>query len=148
MTLRRLLPLRRRWARRRLSVVFTNGVFDLLHPGHIHLLERARGLGDMLIVGVNTDASARRLGKKGPRRPVNPLAARCRVLAALACVDAVVPFGEDTPERLVSRIRPTIMVKGSDYRADQVAGGRHAERVVIVPLKKGHSTTGLLRKIA
>ena len=88
--------LRRRWAREGLSVVFTNGVFDLLHAGHVDLLEKAARLGDKLIVGLNTDASARRLGKKGPTRPVNALKDRARVLESLGCVDAVVPFGEVT----------------------------------------------------
>ncbi|MFA5140392.1 MAG: adenylyltransferase/cytidyltransferase family protein [Elusimicrobiota bacterium] len=140
------MRLRRRWKRLRKRVVFTNGVFDILHPGHVHLLEKARGLGHALIVGVNTDASARRLGK-GPDRPVNTLKDRMRVLAALACVDAVAAFGEDTPEKLLSRLRPDVLVKGADYRPDQVAGRRYAGRVVLISFKKGHSTTGLLKRL-
>ena len=137
---------RERWRRERRRVVFTNGVFDLLHAGHVDLLEKARALGDVLIVGVNADASVRRLGK-GPDRPINKLADRARVLAALACVDAVVAFSEDTPERLVARLKPDILVKGADYKPHQVAGRRHAGRVVLVPLKRGYSTTELLRKV-
>ena len=146
LSLRRLLPLRRRWARRGLRVVFTNGVFDIVHPGHVHILESARALGDILIVGVNTDSSARRLGK-GPSRPVNTLAERSSVLAAMAFVDAVVAFGEDTPEELVAELKPAVLVKGGDYRVHQVAGRTHAGRVVIIPFKKGYSTTDLLRKL-
>lgn len=146
--LRRLMALRNSWTRRKRRVVFTNGVYDILHPGHVKLLEQARGLGDALVVGVNTDASARRLGKGGPERPVNRLADRMRLLAALACVDAVVSFGEDTPERLVARLKPETLVKGGDYRPDQVAGRRHAGRVVLIPLKKGYSTTALIEKLA
>lgn len=142
-----LLRQRRSWKRSRRRVVFTNGVFDILHPGHIDLLEKARALGDILILGVNTDASARRLGKKGPRRPIHRLQDRMRVLAALTAVDAVTSFREDTPEKLLSRILPDILVKGADYRADQVAGRQYAGRVALIPLKKGHSTTKILRRI-
>ena len=145
-SLRGLLSLRRRWARQGRRVVFTNGVYDILHAGHIHLLEKARGLGDVLVMGVNTDASVRRLGK-GPERPVNRLADRMRLLAALACVDAVTAFAGDTPERLVSKLKPDVLVKGGDYRLGQVAGRRHAGKVVLIPLKKGYSTTGLVRKL-
>lgn len=137
---------RKRWRRERRVVVFTNGVFDILHAGHVDLLEKARALGDVLIVGVNADASVRRLGK-GADRPINKLADRGRVLAALSCVDAVVAFSEDTPEKLVSRLKPDILVKGADYKAHQVAGRKHAGRVVLVPLKRGYSTTALLRKV-
>ncbi|MFH1726692.1 MAG: adenylyltransferase/cytidyltransferase family protein [Elusimicrobiota bacterium] len=146
LTPRRLAALRSRWARAGRRVVFTNGVFDILHPGHVDLLERARLLGDALIVGVNTDASARRLGK-GSGRPVNRLADRCRVLAALACVDAVTSFGEDTPESLLEKLRPDVLVKGADYTVDQVAGRRYAGRVALVRLKKGYSTTSLIGRI-
>lgn len=138
--------LRRRWARAGLRVAFTNGVFDILHAGHVELLEKAARLGERLIVGLNTDASARRLGK-GPQRPINKLKDRARVLAALACVDAVVPFGEDTPERLLSRLKPDVLAKGADYRPDQVAGRRHAGKVALIPLKRGCSTTALLKRI-
>jgi len=138
--------LRRRWGREGLKVVFTNGVFDLLHAGHADLLEKAARLGERLVVGVNTDASARRLGK-GPERPLNRLADRARLLAALACVDAVVPFGEDTPDALLAALKPDVLVKGADYRPSQVAGRAHAGKVVLIPLKKGYSTTALVERI-
>ncbi len=126
-------------------VVFTNGVFDLLHAGHVSILERARALGDALIVGVNSDASVRRLGK-GPERPLNPVKDRLRVLAGLACVDAVTSFVEDTPERLLSALKPDILVKGADYKPGEVAGRRHAGKVVLLSLVRGKSTTALVRK--
>lgn len=141
-----LLRLRRAWADSGRSVVFTNGVFDLLHAGHVELLERARALGDILVVGLNSDASVRRLGK-GCERPLNRLRDRARLLAALACVDAVTAFAEDTPEPLLSRLKPDILVKGADYRPEEVAGRRHARRLVRLPLKRGYSTTALLLKI-
>lgn len=136
----------RAWRRGRRRVVFTNGVFDILHAGHVSLLERSRALGDFLVVGVNSDASVRRLGK-GPERPINPLKDRQRVLAALACVDAVTSFGEDTPERLLSLLKPDVLVKGADYRPDQVAGRRHAGKVVLLSLVKGRSTTAVVKKL-
>ncbi|MBI5597001.1 MAG: adenylyltransferase/cytidyltransferase family protein [Elusimicrobia bacterium] len=142
----RLPAWRRALTRAKKTLVFTNGVFDILHAGHVSVLERARSLGSALIVGVNSDASVRRLGK-GPERPLNPLRDRMRVLAGLACVDAVTPFSEDTPERLLSRLRPDILVKGGDYRADAVAGRSHAGKVVILPLVKGRSTTALVKKL-
>ena len=141
-----LLRLRKRWAEQGRTVVFTNGVFDILHAGHVELLERAADLGDALIVGVNSDASARRLDK-GPGRPIQPLKDRARILAGLACVDAVVPFREDTPERVLSFIRPEVLVKGADYRPGQVAGGRHVGRVALLPLKRGRSTTSIIERI-
>lgn len=136
----------RAWRRRRRRVVFTNGVFDILHAGHVSLLERSRALGDFLVVGVNSDASVRRLGK-GPERPINPLKDRQRVLAALACVDAVTSFSEGTPERLLSLLKPDVMVKGADYRPDQVAGRRHAGKLVLLPLVAGRSTTAVVKKL-
>ncbi|MBI3297065.1 MAG: D-glycero-beta-D-manno-heptose 1-phosphate adenylyltransferase [Elusimicrobia bacterium] len=147
-TAAKVLPLvaARQWRRRNRRVVFTNGVFDILHAGHVSLLERCRALGDALIVGVNSDASVRRLGK-GPERPINPLKDRMRVIAGLACVDAVTSFGEDTPEKLLSLLRPDILVKGADYRKDQVAGRQHAGKVVLLSLVKGRSTTAVVRKL-
>lgn len=142
----RARDLRRRWAREGKRVVFTNGVFDLLHPGHVELLERARALGGALLLALNSDASARRLGK-GPGRPINALKDRARVAAALACVDAVTWFGEDTPARLLAGLKPDVLVKGADYRPGQVAGREHARRLVLLPLKRGHSTTALVRRI-
>jgi D-beta-D-heptose 7-phosphate kinase/D-beta-D-heptose 1-phosphate adenosyltransferase len=131
-------------------VVFTNGVFDLLHTGHIALLEAARAAGDALVVGVNTDASVRRLGK-GPDRPLVPEGERARVLAALAAVDCVVLFGADTPLALIERLRPDVLVKGADYSRETIVGAAEVEgwggRVVRVPLIEGKSTTDLVRKL-
>ncbi|MEK7858936.1 MAG: adenylyltransferase/cytidyltransferase family protein [Elusimicrobiota bacterium] len=146
-TLKRLLTLRQLWGWEGKKVVFTNGVFDLLHAGHVELLEKARSLGDILIVGVNSDASVRRLGK-GPERPLNKLADRAAVLCALACVDAVVGFAQDTPAPLLAQLKPDILVKGADYQVDQIAGAGSAGKVVRVALKRGYSTTRLVRRIA
>ena len=132
------------------QVVFTNGVFDLLHPGHVDLLEAARREGAALIVGLNTDASARRLAK-GPGRPVVAEAARARVLAALAAVDCVVPFDEDTPLDLIRALEPDVLVKGADYARPDIVGGDFVEgrggRVVRVPLLSGFSTTALVERL-
>ena len=132
------------------KVVFTNGCFDLLHPGHVRYLESARELGDALIVGVNTDASVARLGK-GRGRPFTPEADRARVLAALACVDRVVLFGEDTPLALITRLAPDILVKGGDYRLDEIVGREvvlaRGGRVVALPFVPGYSTTSLIDRI-
>ena len=136
--------LRRRGAR----VVFTNGVFDLLHVGHLDLLEKARALGDALVVGVNSDASVRRL--KGSNRPIVPLRERMEMLAGLKPVDYVVAFGEETPARVIAAIRPAVLVKGADYRADRIVGADTVRaaggRVVRVPLKPGRSTTSIVRR--
>ena len=130
-------------------IVMTNGCFDILHPGHIDYLEKARALGDRLIVAVNDDDSVRRL--KGEERPVNSLPSRLRMLAALACVDWVVSFSEDTPERLIGKLLPDILVKGGDYREDEVVGGDAVKaaggQVRILDFLPGHSTTSLIRKI-
>jgi D-beta-D-heptose 7-phosphate kinase/D-beta-D-heptose 1-phosphate adenosyltransferase len=129
-------------------VVFTNGCFDLLHMGHVDLLERARAFGDVLIVGVNTDASIQRL--KGPQRPVQTFESRTAVLAALASVDFVVGFDEDTPVRLIETLMPHTLVKGGDYTVDTVVGSTtvlsSGGSVQIIPLVPGHSTTHLVEK--
>ena len=129
--------------------VFTNGVFDLLHVGHVALLEAARTEGDALLVAVNSDASVRRLGK-GADRPVVPQAERARVVAALQCVDIVVVFDEDTPLELIRRLRPDVLAKGADYARDAIVGADDVEgwggRVVRVPLVAGYSTTDLLTR--
>jgi len=131
-------------------VVFTNGVFDLLHPGHIDLLTAARAAGDALVVGVNSDASVRRL--KGPSRPVRTEAERAYVLAALECVDLVVIFTEDTPLQLVTRLRPDVIVKGGDYAEDSIVGASEVKawggRVVVVPLTPGQSTTRIIERLS
>jgi len=127
-------------------VVFTNGCFDVIHAGHVHILRRARRMGDRLIVGVNTDPSVRRL--KGEGRPVNPLEARLEVLSEFRSVDHIVPFDEDTPLRLIGAIKPDVLVKGGDYTRDTVVGGEtvtaYGGRVEIVPLLEGFSSTGIL----
>ena len=140
----------REWRRRtRGTVVFTNGVFDLLHPGHVDVLAGARAQGDALIVGINGDDSVRRL--KGPERPVRPEADRAYVLAALESVDAVTVFHEDTPRELIIAIEPDVIVKGGDYAPEQVVGGAEARawggRVVIIPLTGGHSTTTIVERL-
>lgn len=130
-------------------VVFTNGCFDLLHPGHIGSLEKARSLGDVLIVGLNSDASVRQL--KGAGRPVLPERERAEILAALECVDAVVIFDELTPREVIARLLPDILVKGGDWASDQIVGREEVEaaggRVVSIPVVAGYSTTEILRKI-
>jgi len=123
-------------------IVFTNGCFDIIHPGHLRVLEEAASLGDVLFVGLNTDESVRRL--KGADRPVQKLEARAGVLCALRPVDFVVPFPEDTPLELILALRPDVLVKGGDYRKEDVVGAGLAPEVVIVPTLKGHSTTALL----
>jgi rfaE bifunctional protein nucleotidyltransferase chain/domain len=132
------------------KVVFTNGCFDLLHPGHVAYLEQARSLGDALIIGVNTDESVRRLGK-GDGRPVTPEQDRARVLAALACVDRVVLFPEDTPLELITAVQPDVLVKGGDYRLDEIVGREVVEarggQVLALPFVPGYSTTELLERI-
>jgi len=130
-------------------VVFTNGVFDILHPGHVRYLQQARALGDVLIVGLNADASVRRT--KGPHRPINNEEERSEILEALECVDAVVVFDEDTPARIISALQPDILVKGADWAEDAIVGRDTVEarggRVVRVPVEKGFSTTGIIKKI-
>jgi rfaE bifunctional protein nucleotidyltransferase chain/domain len=131
-------------------VVFTNGVFDLIHPGHVELLEAARGEGAALVVGVNSDASVRHLGK-GEARPVTPEAARARVLAGLAAVDCVVLFDEDTPLALIEALEPDVLVKGADYSRENIVGADWVEarggRVVRVPLLAGYSTSALVERL-
>lgn len=129
-------------------MAFTNGVFDLLHAGHIDVLTAARAEADALVVGVNSDASVRRL--KGPTRPVRAQDERALLLAALECVDAVVVFDEDTPLELVTALTPDVIVKGGDYAPDSVVGAANVTarggRVVIVPITPGHSTTATIEK--
>ena len=132
------------------KIVFTNGVFDILHPGHTRYLRDARALGDLLIVGVNSDRSARAQGK-APDRPINPEAERCEVLAALASVDAVVVFDEDTPHEIVTAVQPDVLVKGADWGENAIVGRDVVEarggRVVRIQLAEGYSTTKILERI-
>jgi rfaE bifunctional protein nucleotidyltransferase chain/domain len=130
-------------------IVFTNGVFDLLHRGHVEYLEEAANLGDRLVVGVNDDASVRRL--KGPGRPIVPGEERAELVGALACVDAVVLFEDDTPERLIREVRPGVLVKGGDWTVDRIVGREFVEslggRVLSIPLREGSSTSALVERI-
>ena len=140
----------RRWRdSRRGRVVFTNGVFDLLHPGHVDVLLGARRQGDALVVGLNSDASVKRL--KGPERPVRTEADRAYVLAALAMVDCVTVFEQDTPLELVRALRPDVIVKGGDYAPDTVVGAADVRSwggtCVIIPLTPGHSTTSISERL-
>ena len=130
-------------------IVFTNGVFDLLHRGHVEYLEEAAALGDRLVIGINSDASVRRL--KGPERPLTPQAERAELLEALACVDLVAVFDEDTPERLIQQLAPDVLVKGGDWAVERIVGKDFVEarggRVLNVPLREGLSTTALLERV-
>jgi D-beta-D-heptose 7-phosphate kinase/D-beta-D-heptose 1-phosphate adenosyltransferase len=139
-----------RWRRQGMTIGFTNGCFDLLHPGHVSLMSQAKAACDRLIVGLNSDDSIRRL--KGKDRPIQAEAARAAVLASLASVDLVVVFGEDTPVELIKALRPDVLVKGADYRLDQVVGADLVQgwggRVLLAELAAGHSTTATIRKIA
>jgi rfaE bifunctional protein nucleotidyltransferase chain/domain len=136
-------------ARRRGRVVFTNGVFDLLHPGHVDVLVAARRRGDALVVGVNSDASVRRL--KGPGRPVRSESDRSYVLAALESVDVVVVFDQETPLELIRHLRPDVLVKGGDYTEATIVGAEDVRRwggeVAVIPLTPGHSTSSMIAKL-
>lgn len=138
-----------RWRFRSQQIVFTNGCFDLLHLGHTDYLEKARALGHRLVVGINSDDSVRRL--KGPERPLQPLEARARVLAALQFVDLVVSFAEDDPLQLILAVQPDILVKGDDYTLEQIIGAKEVRaaggRVQTLPLVEGYSTTQLLARL-
>lgn len=131
-------------------VVFTNGVFDLLHAGHVDVLTESRARGDALVVGINSDESVRRL--KGPTRPVRGEADRAYVLAALECVDVVVVFTDDTPLELIETIKPDVVAKGGDYTIDTIVGAREVQswggEVVVIPLTPGHSTTSIIEKLS
>ena len=133
-----------------MTVVFTNGVFDILHPGHVRYLQAARALGDKLIVAINSDRSVRALGKS-PDRPINPENERAEVLRALACVDEVVIFDEDTPHEIIKAIQPDILVKGADWGENEIVGRDIVEarggKVVRIALAEGYSTTSIINKI-
>jgi D-beta-D-heptose 7-phosphate kinase/D-beta-D-heptose 1-phosphate adenosyltransferase len=134
------------WKKQGGKIVFTNGCFDILHVGHVEYLNKARALGNKMIVGLNSDESVKRL--KGDDRPVNPQNARAEMLAALQCIDAVVIFDEDTPENLVKEIRPDFLVKGGDYKIEEIVGRQYAGEVRTIPLTEGFSTTGIIAKIS
>jgi len=137
------------WKEQGKCIVFTNGCFDLLHPGHIDYLDKAAKLGDILIVGLNDDDSIRRL--KGKSRPINPLQDRAIMLAALRSVDLVIPFSEDTPLNLITGLMPDILVKGGDYQPDDIVGAtevrQHGGKVIVMPFIDGHSSTKLIQRI-
>jgi D-beta-D-heptose 7-phosphate kinase/D-beta-D-heptose 1-phosphate adenosyltransferase len=138
------------WRRQGLKVGFTNGCFDLLHPGHISLLTQAKAACDRLVVGLNSDASVARL--KGPGRPIQSEISRTTVLASLATVDMVVTFGEDTPARIIDKLRPDVLVKGADYRIEEVVGAdlvqKYGGKVLLARLEAGYSTSATLSRIA
>jgi len=137
------------WHSQGKRIVFTNGCFDLLHPGHIDYLQKSRELGDVLIIGLNDDDSVRRL--KGSARPVNPLPDRAIMLTALKSVDMVVPFPEDTPLDLIKSLMPDVLVKGGDYEPDRIAGAKEVREsggeVVVMPFVDGHSSSELIERI-
>ena len=139
----------RQWKNEDKRIVFTNGCFDLLHPGHIDYLNKAAALGDKLIIGLNDDDSIRRL--KGTSRPINPLPDRAVMLAALRAVALVVPFSEDTPLKLIIALMPDILVKGGDYQADDIVGAaevrQHGGEVIVMPFLDGYSSSGLIQRI-
>jgi len=143
-----LIAARAEWKRAGKSVVFTNGCYDILHPGHVRLLERARSLGDLLILALNTDSSVRR--PKGPGRPLIPEEQRAALAAALEAVDAVTFFDEDTPRELIAAVLPDILVKGADW-AHWIAGREEVEaaggKVLALPLEPGYSTTGIVEEM-
>ncbi|MFN0156596.1 MAG: D-glycero-beta-D-manno-heptose 1-phosphate adenylyltransferase [Bacteroidota bacterium] len=140
---------RRRWRRGKKKVVFTNGTFDILHRGHVEYLAKARSLGDILVVGLNTDASIRRI--KGPRRPINSNKDRATVLAALAAVDYICFFGEETPERLIRQVVPDVLVKGADWKIAAIVGKeiveQHGGSVKTIRLTPGRSTSNIIRRV-
>jgi D-beta-D-heptose 7-phosphate kinase/D-beta-D-heptose 1-phosphate adenosyltransferase len=146
---RTLIAARRKMGRKRKKVVFTNGTFDILHRGHVEYLTRARKCGDVLIVGLNTDASIRRI--KGKGRPINKEADRAIVLSALASVDYVCLFGEDTPRRLIGLLQPDVLVKGADWKQDAIVGSdivlRRGGTVKRIRLTPGRSTSSLIERI-
>jgi D-beta-D-heptose 7-phosphate kinase/D-beta-D-heptose 1-phosphate adenosyltransferase len=141
--------LRKNWYERDMRVVFTNGCFDLLHPGHVNYLEDAGNMGDVLIIGLNSDDSVRQL--KGPSRPINSLADRAHMLAALRAVDLVVPFSEETPINLIKALLPDILVKGGDYIPDDIVGAKEVREaggeVIVVPFLGGYSSSTLIDRI-
>ena len=131
------------------TVVFTNGVFDLLHPGHVRYLRQARALGDLLIVGINSDRSVR--SNRGPQRPITPERERAEIVAALSCVNVVVVFDDETPHNLIAAVQPNVLVKGADWPANEIVGRDIVEarggQVIRMPVEAGHSTTSIIERI-
>lgn len=131
-------------------IVFTNGCFDILHAGHVDYLTQARDLGDILVLGLNTDESVKRLNK-GPERPINSQEARAKVLAGLGCMDAIVLFNEDTPYDLINLVQPDVLVKGDDYKPEAIVGydivTARGGKVVTIPFLQGFSTTNIVNKL-
>lgn len=148
-TLTNLLKIRARLRRQGKKIVFTNGCFDLIHGGHIELFRKAKSLGDILIVALNTDASVRKI--KGPSRPVFPLEERFEVLGAIEYIDYLTSFAEETPQKIIGSLLPDVLVKGGDWQPGQVVGKKEVEaaggRVVIIPYLKGHSSSAIIKKI-
>jgi len=145
----RMKSLRETWRNQGQRVVFTNGCFDILHAGHIRYLESSAMLGDRLIIAVNNDDSVRKL--KGDSRPINVLASRLYLLASLSCVDAVFPFSEETPQEVINQLKPDILVKGGDYKPENIVGAKEVlswgGRIEVIPYVEGFSTTRLESKI-
>lgn len=145
----KIASLAEKWKQSGYEVCFTNGCFDLIHYGHIRYLSAASGLGDKLIIGINSDSSIERI--KGSDRPINDEKSRTMILASLAFVDAVIVFEENTPAILIEEIAPDVLIKGGDYEGKEVVGREFVEsiggRVVLIPLEKGYSTTKLIQKI-
>ncbi len=135
---------------KKMKVVFTNGCFDILHLGHVEYLRKAKKLGDILIVGLNGDLSVKKL--KGDSRPINKENDRAKVLEALQCVDYITIFNEDTPEKIIKKIKPDVLVKGGDWKVKDIAGGdfvaNSGGRVIAIPFVKGYSTTRLIERIS
>ncbi len=143
------LEVRRKLKKQGKKVVFTNGCFDLVHGGHVRLFQEAKKQGDVLVVALNDDASVRKL--KGPSRPIFPLAERWEILEAIETIDYLTSFSEETPQEIIAALLPDVLVKGGDWRPDEVVGKKEVEaaggKVVIVPYLKGHSTSSVIRKI-
>ncbi len=139
----------RRWKLKSKTIAFTNGVFDILHEGHIAILSKAAAMADILVVGVNSDASVKRL--KGETRPINNEESRMKILSALIMVDAVVLFEEDTPLELIKKIHPDVLIKGGDYTIETIVGAKEVQdaggEVAIIPLEEGFSSTNIISKI-
>jgi rfaE bifunctional protein nucleotidyltransferase chain/domain len=144
-----MLKIRRKLKEEGKKVVFTNGSFDLLHGGHVHLFGEAKKQGDVLIVALNDDASVRKI--KGAARPIFPLAERWEILAAIEAIDFLTSFSETTPQRIIAALLPDVLVKGGDWKSDEVVGKKEVEaaggKVVIIPYLEGHSTSSIIRKI-